>query len=356
MARKEPTNLYDRHQNKRAQQKKQRAKERTGYRKPASGETEFTKAEDQITAHGELIGQIAGMRGKHYAVLYGGVVFESEPDPLVPKALKPSVGSIVVGDKVKFRITGEQQGVIDALTVRRNHLARLRGDSTRFSLRQLHQQVVAANIDLAVIVASAAAPNFHPSLVDRYLIICQFGNVEPLICLNKSDLTDHRDPVLRKYEQALHIPVIETSTVTGAGLDRLRDVIRGKSVVLVGNSGVGKSSLINQLIPTINLRTRAVSERHAEGRHTTTASHMYAWDTDSYIIDTPGIRNLSIGTLPRTSLRFYFPEFVEYAKKCRYTDCLHVQEPDCAVREAVAEGQISKVRYESYLSVLKDLV
>ncbi len=251
MTRKDRPNLYSRHQNKRALQKKQRAKEKGTHNKlPTVMETDL-QHEDDLPTSDELIGQIAGKRAGHYAVLHNGVVYRCDLDLPTASTLKPRAAVAVVGDKVRFRITTDEQGTVEAFLARQNCLARLRGDSTRFSLLQQQQQVVAANIDLAVIVASAASPKFHPSLIDRYLIICQAGNVRPLICLNKADLTDYRDPVLKRCEGELQIPVIETSNVTGSGLDRLKDAIRGQTVVLVGNSGVGKSLTVPAGVKTV---------------------------------------------------------------------------------------------------------
>jgi ribosome biogenesis GTPase len=270
------------------------------------------------------------------------------------KELQFSLGQkIVVGDRVYFE-PDNGTGWIKSLVPRRSFLARVRGDSTRFSAFSQAIQTIAANIDIALIVASVMNPRFTPSLIDRYLVICQNGNVNPVICLNKADLSRERHPILNWYRLHLGLEVIEASTVTGEGMERLRDCLHGKMSVLVGKSGVGKTSIINELIPGANLRTQPVGNKTGKGKHTTAISNLYRWDDESYIIDTPGVRSLGLEHIEKGSLKYYFPEFEEFEKYCKYTNCIHEHEPECGIKQAAVDGKIDKYRYESYLRILAD--
>ncbi|MGX9725978.1 MAG: ribosome small subunit-dependent GTPase A [Candidatus Electronema sp. VV] len=209
-------------------------------------------------------------------------------------------------------------GIIKAKLMRKNYISRVRRDSARFSGYQSEQQVVAANIDMGVVVATTMNPAFHASLIDRYLIIMQNGGVNPLICLNKCDLTNERDPILMYYKNELGINVIEISAITGEGMEELQEILRGKMGVLLGNSGVGKTSIINALNRGLHLKTKEVSAKNKEGRHTTTSTTLHTWATESHIIDTPGIRSLEIDNLRKEELKFFFPEFEQYESGCKY--------------------------------------
>lgn len=254
---------------------------------------------------------------------------------------------LVVGDRVEMRRKGEEWRIIRKFK-RINSLSRLKG-----KVRRPRHQIIAANIDLAVIVAAKAKPRFHPGLIDRYLILCRYGEIDPMICINKVDLEGEVEDleVLPWYEQVLHVPVIETSAKQEHGLDALHDALRGKTAVLVGNSGVGKSSLVNMLLPNLDLKVGEV-DKFGDGRHTTTISGLYQWAPGSFIIDTPGIRGLEVSIIPRDSLDIGFPEFSHFASQCAFSNCSHDHEPDCAVIAAVEQGVIAAVRYESYLSIL----
>jgi ribosome biogenesis GTPase len=258
-----------------------------------------------------------------------------------------------VGDRVYFE-PDNGTGWIKSLVPRKSFLARVRGDSTRFSSFSQTNQTIAANIDIALIVATVVNPRFTPSLIDRYLIICQNGNVNPIICLNKVDLSKERHSILNWYRLQLGLEVIETSTVTGEGIGQLRNYLRNNISVLVGKSGVGKTSIINELIPGANLRTQPIGNKTGKGKHTTAISNLYRWDDESYIIDTPGIRSLGLEHIEKYSFKYYFPEFEEFERYCKYTNCIHEHEPECGIKRAVADGKINKSRYESYLRILED--
>lgn len=338
-------NLWERHQNKRAKAKKERAKARHF----GDQEKPMEWGAEEVSEHAR-IGIVAAVRSKTIMVMEHDQYFEC----VLATGIHPSLSKqLVVGDKVAFEQTDEESGAIQNRKERKSVIARMRGDSTRYSDAAIEKHVIAANVDKAVIVAAAKNPEFHPRFIDRYLVVLQNGNVEPVICLNKSDLTDERHPVLQFYKE-LGIPIVETSATGGQGIDDLKDQIRGVITVLVGNSGVGKSSLANAIMPDANIRVSEVSQKTGKGRHTTSSTNLYKWDEDSYIVDTPGIRSLGIENIDKNSLRFFSPEFEEFSDTCRFRDCLHDHEPECAVKKAVDDGKVNHYRYDSYLRMLHE--
>lgn len=317
------SNLWDRQHNKRALDKKERAKNKT--------------ATDVFRNSAGLKGFVCSIKGDDcVVVIEDGAVSATSPSE--------NRNVLSIGDFVLLRstINGFE---VDSMLPRKSCISRLRGDSTR-STNLLNRHVLAANIDVAVIVTSVAQPEFHQRFVDRCLIICQAGHVKPIVCLNKSDLIIDR-PMILDYYKSIGIPVVETSTVNNFGIETLKDLLRSKKSVFFGQSGVGKSSLLNTISPELKLRTGAVSDKTKRGHHTTTASNAYEWEKDSYVIDTPGIRSIGVEDIPLVELRNYFPEFDGF--RCKYTNCTHTHEPGCAVKEAVDEGFINHERYESYV-------
>ncbi len=341
------TNLWERHQNKRAQAKKERAKKRHFHK-----ETEklFDWEATNQEVEGAHIGIIAGTERNLFTVMEHDMYFACTLGPAVHPRLSQQ---LVVGDRVYYDKTEENIGYILGRQERKSVIIRMRGDSTRYSSAALEQHVIAANVEHAVIVAAAKNPEFHPRFIDRYLIILQNGDVEPIICINKCDLTTERHPILTFYRES-GIPIVETSVVTNEGIELLKNTIQGKISVLVGHSGVGKSSLVNAIISHANVRVSEVSQKTGKGRHTTSASNLYKWGENSYIIDTPGIRSLGIENVEKCSIRYFFTEFEKFAEHCKYRDCMHDHEPNCAVKAAVEAGEINAYRYESYLRMVRE--
>ena len=252
------------------------------------------------------------------------------------------------GDRVLVEsVDGEPW--VRAVAPRRSKLSRPGGEHARVS-----EQIFAANIDVLVVVAAVAKPAFKAGLVDRYLIAAEVGNVAPILCINKMDLVESEAPELAAYRE-LGIQVIATSCETGEGLDDLRKALRGKLCVFAGHSGVGKSSLLNSLQPELDLATREVSEATQRGKHTTSAARLYELDDGLRIIDTPGIRQLGLWGVSPEEVAYYFPEIAEQAATCKFRDCTHTHEPDCAVRQAVDAGQLPRLRFESYLRIRESL-
>lgn len=348
----EKPNRYDRHMNKKALEKKARAKDRhvRHQEDAAATETAWTDFEAQ-EMEDTCRGIIGSVRGRALTIMDN----DREWDGSLSKRIPTELGaSLVVGDKVFFNESADgNSGKVEGRQPRSSVLARFRGDSQRISAAAQHEQVIAANVDTAVIVAAKDNPEFHPRFVDRYLVICENGGIAPVVCINKSDLPGETHSSVEWYK-SVGIPVVETSTTNGAGIDHLKELIRGKVAVLVGNSGVGKSSLVNAIRKGSELVTKTVSGKTGKGRHTTTASNLYNWDQDSYLVDTPGIRSLGVFHIDKSDLQFGFPEFAEHTESCQYRDCSHSHEPVCGVKKAVEEGAINKHRYESYLRMLAE--
>jgi len=214
------------------------------------------------------------------------------------------------------------------------------------------QQVIVANVDQVVFVVSLVEPELKPHLIDRYLASAEQGGIQPILCLNKADRVDpvHYQPLIGLYSQ-LGIPVLLTSAATGAGIDRLRRRLIGRTTVFSGQSGVGKSSLLNAIQPGLHLRVREVSEATQKGKHTTTAAELLYLDFGAWVVDTPGIRQFQLWDLLPEEIEGFFPEFRPFVPLCGYPDCTHTHEDRCAIKRAVARRQISSSRYTSYLGM-----
>jgi len=264
---------------------------------------------------------------------------------------------IVSGDRVS--IIEEGRGYcISNIQKRTSKLSRMRRDNTRMNANLAeYEHVIAANIDAAVAVVSAKNPPLHAKVIDRYLIMIQSSNIEPIICMNKSDLAEgYEDGLLKEYER-LGIKCVKTSTVKNEGIEELKKLLSGKTVVFIGHSGVGKSSLINAISGNLIAKEGEVSEKTGKGKHTTTSSVLYKWKENSYIIDTPGIRAFGMWGISKDELHLYFPEFDKYKTLCKYDNCLHnlENENDCGVKQALSKGELSKNRYDSYVRILEEL-
>jgi ribosome biogenesis GTPase len=265
---------------------------------------------------------------------------------LIDERLKEGGATLIApGDNVLVE-QEEEKLVVRGVGPRRTRLSRPGHEHDR-----LDEQIFAANIDLLVIVTAAADPPFRPGLVDRYLIAAEVGGVDCVICVNKMDLIeDEEPPELADYER-LGFRVVRTSCESGRGLDELRALLSGKLSILSGHSGVGKSSLLNALDSDLEVHTQQVSGVSHRGRHTTTASRLYELDGDVRIIDTPGIRALGVWGVTPQEVAWFYPDLAALGMQCRFRDCSHTHEPDCAVEKAVNAGELLPWRYESYLRI-----
>jgi ribosome biogenesis GTPase len=224
------------------------------------------------------------------------------------------------------------------------------GVLTRASRRREH--VLVANVDPLVIVMSLVEPELKPHLIDRYIAAAEKGGLKPILCLNKADLTDavELQPLIGSYAQ-LGIPTLLTSAKTGAGIDRLRELLRDRATVFGGQSGVGKSSLLNAVQPQLGLRVKTVSETTQKGRHTTTTAELIRLESGGWVVDTPGVRQLQLWDTRPEEVEGYFREFRPFVPLCGFPDCTHTHEANCAVKAAVARSFIAERRYHSYLGL-----
>lgn len=270
--------------------------------------------------------------------------------------------SIVVGDQVIYSIHPDGSGVIRQILPRKNQFTRRA--CTPSPTAYAHEQVIVANIEQAVIIASADNPPPSWNLIDRYLVTAEMGEMTGVICINKMDLSEnlgsnlHIELFNRAEEyRAIGYWVIFTSAAINDGLDELKAVLQGSTSVFLGKSGVGKTSLLNMLLPGINHRTNEVSSgRLHRGKHTTIDLEMFSLENGGVIIDTPGMREFGLWQIPQEDLAYCFPEMRPYLGNCRFgLDCAHDEEPGCAVRKAVLDGQINPRRYKSYIRMRSDL-
>ena len=258
---------------------------------------------------------------------------------------------VAVGDRVRYERT-EDGAVITQILPRRNYLIRR---STNLS-RQAH--IIAANIDRAYIIVSLYFPEVKLPFLDRILVTCELYGIPATIVLSKTDL--YREEAageiawLRSIYESAGYPVVETSVQTGEGIDAIREACKGHVNLFSGESGVGKSSLIKALDPTLDPKIGAISEVHLQGKHTTSLYEMYPLSGGGYVIDSPGIRGFGLVDVEKEEIARYFPEMLREAEGCRFTPCTHTHEPGCAVKAAVAEGRISSERFNSYLGMLEE--
>jgi len=240
---------------------------------------------------------------------------------------------IAVGDLVMFDLENDGKGIISDILPRTNYIIR---KSVNLS-KQRH--IIASNIDISVLVVTLNNPNTSSNFIDRFLVSCQAYDIPVIIAFNKIDSYSDCELISAKY---------------GNGIDELIELMKSKTCIISGHSGVGKSTLINSISPKLRLKTKEISSSHNQGKHTTTYAEMFDLDANIRVIDTPGIRGFGLVDISKYELGDFFPEFLLAKQKCKFNNCVHLDEPDCNVKKKIEDGDIFESRYLTYLDMLKD--
>ena len=264
-----------------------------------------------------------------------------------------STNPVVVGDRVSFELhPGHKTGNITAISERKNYIVRKASNLSKYS------QIIAANIDQAFLIVSMESPETHNEFIDRFLVAAEAYRIPVTIVFNKIDLYSEsnikRMSELRSIYLNAGYSSIDVSATENTNMDVVQASVKNKINLFSGNSGVGKSTLINNLDPSLNIATSEISEYHKVGKHTTTFAEMHELHFGGYIIDTPGIKGFGMVHMEKDEIYHFFPEVFKIAKNCKYYNCKHINEPDCAVINAVEQGKISISRYQSYVNLYLD--
>lgn len=324
------------------------------------GNKKSTATESRTGRNQVFEGLVVRNTGSRYAVLRDGtesVVMCAAKGNFRIKGLR-TTNPVAVGDRVEVTMpAGEAEdsgnAFITKVFPRRNYIIR------RASNLSKEAHILASNLDSAMLVVTLAQPTTSTTFIDRFLATAQAYGIEAVIVVNKIDLLEADDDreLLRAFKglyELIGYKVIEVSAATGQGIDQLEECLKDKVTLLSGNSGVGKSSIINRLIPGLNLKTGRISDVHNTGMHTTTFSEMFRLPFGGWLIDTPGVKGFGTIEMDKREIDHFFPEIFEISHSCRYGDCSHTNEPGCAVREALDECRIAQSRYASYLSILEE--
>lgn len=281
---------------------------------------------------------IKGIAGFYYVHVVHSGIYECKAKGIFRnKKIKP-----LVGDNVEIDIIDEEKriGNIAEIAERTNELIR----------------PAVANIDQSLVVFAVMRPDPNINLLDRFLVMMERQDVPVIICFNKVDLVPEEELIeLRDTYVNAGYHVIFTSTLNGNGVEDVKRILIGKTTAFAGPSGVGKSSMLNAIIPDANSETGGISEKIGRGKNTTRHTEIFNLEDETYIMDTPGFTSLYTNDFEKEELKWYFPEFREYEEKCRFNGCIHENEPDCAVKDALEEGKISESRYKNYLQMLDEI-
>lgn len=341
------------------------AKDRSKYKK--TDQTKYLKSlekeqEGKLAKRDWLEGRVLSIVSQGIIVEEKGQKFSCVLKGLLKKDKTQAKNLVTVGDFVLFEKTSSYEGIIAQIKPRRTTLSRADNLSRR------KEQLIAANIDQVLITLSVVNPVLKPPLVDRYIIATRKGGMDPIIVVNKVDLLQdntNRDSVLIEQEMeiyqeflkayaAIGIPVLSVSIMTGEGIEELRQIMKDKASVFSGQSGVGKSSLIN-LMTGLDLKVGETVERTKKGAHTTTTTQLIPLSFGGWCIDTPGIKSFGVWDLKREEIEGYFSEIHAYGLTCKFPNCSHSHEESCAVIQALEEGNISPIRYESYQALVQSV-
>lgn len=264
-----------------------------------------------------------------------------------------STSPVVVGDRVRMDVNPDGSAFITGIEERKNYIVRKASNLSK------HAHILAANLDRALLCITVRFPETTTVFIDRFLVTAEAYSVPVYLVFNKIDLYDEEDTgymnALAHLYSVIGYPCIKTSVETGEGLDRIDEITRGHVTLLAGHSGVGKSSIINALQGEVVQQVGEISGYHQMGTHTTTFSEMIELDNGGFVIDTPGIKGFGTIDMERAEVSHYFPEMFKMSSKCRFHNCMHLNEPDCAVLDAVEQHYISESRYHSYVNILEDI-
>lgn len=288
--------------------------------------------------------------GPHILIRHGAATLRARPRRSTTTE-NTDATLVAIGDVVRYEDMGEEDAVITHVFERSSFLLRT-------SIRDAeYAQVLVANCDRVIVTAAATDELLRPGLIDRYLVAAAMGGVDAVICINKIDLPDEEDrafveDIAGMYRDIGYLVVL-CSAVTGEGIDELEELLRDSISAFSGHSGVGKTTLLNRLIPDLDEKTADLSEQSQRGMHTTTRSTLYELPGGGFIADTPGIREFGLFQFDRGDLHSYYPDFLAFADDCRFPSCTHTHEPGCAVKEAVDREEIHPYRYRNYLQILE---
>lgn len=265
-----------------------------------------------------------------------------------------STNPIAVGDKVEFDVEtkgDDTVGIIHGITERKNYIIR---KSVNLS-KQTH--IIAANLDQVFLLITLNNPPTYPVFIDRFLVTAEAYEIPAILLFNKVDTYKPEELDEIKYLAALYRKIgytcIGISAVTGKNVETVKELMTGKTSMFSGHSGVGKSTLVNTIEPDLDIKTKKISEQHLQGQHTTTFAEMFDLSFNARIIDTPGIKGFGIVDMEKEEIGGYFPEFFKLKQNCKFNNCIHIEEPHCAVKEALDNGEIAWSRYQSYLQMIK---
>lgn len=267
---------------------------------------------------------------------------------------KKLTNPVAVGDRVQIeREEKSEFGSIKSIDDRKNYVIRQSPRKKHF----LH--IIASNIDQAFLIITIVEPNLKQGFIDRFLLMTEPYNIPVFILFNKSDIYSEDDLALYEYLKDIYHRIghqcLLVSAISGQGLEEVKSLLKGKTTLLAGQSGVGKSTIINQIHPDLELKTKDLSDYSGKGQHTTTFAEMFELEDGTQIIDSPGIKTLSYNHLEVQDVAHNFKEFFKYSKHCKFADCMHRNEPKCAVKEAIENDEISELRYQNYLQIIEDI-
>ncbi|NGX57052.1 MAG: putative ribosome biogenesis GTPase RsgA [Candidatus Anoxychlamydiales bacterium] len=332
------------------QRKLKQKKDRSKYKKTNLDKKEIKKVDTKDL----IIAKVISISKEEILAKNEGITFKCSLRGLLKKEYTFNKNVLAVGDNVFLKKLNEDQGVIELIDKRFSILS-------RFAPRKSKKQIIAVNIDQVLITSSVVTPPLKPSLIDRYVISANKGNMDSIIIINKIDLLESNEEEKKRYLEfikeykKLDYKIVSISCKDKISLDKLKKIMKEKTSVFSGQSGVGKSSIINAIFKT-NLKTKDLAKKTYKGAHVTTKAELIELKNKGFCIDTPGIKSFGIWDLKIDDIKNHFTDFLKYSKNCKYKNCKHINENDCSVKKALKEKKISHLRFESYHSLIKEVL